>query len=545
MGSLMAQAGGEVFRDSQPHLIPAQNPSVPSASAWMDSGSDVPEAPWVPPISASQVGDSYQGESPPEPNSPTGSRNSEGRLRQSESSSFMGPREDQKVSGESWEKAWTPFLPPSPLPSHEAHPRENGSRGDSALPIAVLESKVWAPAWGSSAWPVQNRGLGQERSIHLERIARQADQHTRRGFELAGRRAYFSARAEFLNALRLMAEGLDKEYRTQRHSQALARGLTALDEADDFLLIGAGGGEYFDLRTMVAGHSTPILQESRLENLTAMEAMQRYFSYAQEQLALAAGQEVAGSMALHGLGKLYAALADQSALGLKAAQSKAMVFYQAALLVDSKNFMAANDLGVLLARGGWYEEAKAALAYSLRIHSHAVGWRNLAVVYREMGQYDLALQAARQWRQLRQQEQSAAKDPAQSAEWVVQWVPPERFAAGTGDGLTPPPKSGEASSAKPGIPASAAKDSFAAPVQKGSFPSPGSSSKNVSPPPQPENKPRVVLSNFLRGPLSLFRMESPEHRTEDESSSRLSSESALPNAIQRPSPSPAGKAQFR
>ena len=68
------------------------------------------------------------------------------------------------------------------------------------------------------------------RSRHLELAAREADLHTRRGFELAGRGAYFSTRAEFIMALRLMAQALDAEYQTTIHSRALAAGLTALKE---------------------------------------------------------------------------------------------------------------------------------------------------------------------------------------------------------------------------------------------------------------------------------------------------------------------------
>jgi hypothetical protein len=60
------------------------------------------------------------------------------------------------------------------------------------------------------------------RSRDLEMIARQADAHTKYGFELAGKGAYFSARSEFVMALRLVAQGLDAEYRTKAHSRTLA-----------------------------------------------------------------------------------------------------------------------------------------------------------------------------------------------------------------------------------------------------------------------------------------------------------------------------------
>ena len=61
------------------------------------------------------------------------------------------------------------------------------------------------------------------RSEQLEAIARQADRHVRHGFDLAGKGAYFAARAEFVAALRLLAQGLDAEYQTKAHQPVVVR----------------------------------------------------------------------------------------------------------------------------------------------------------------------------------------------------------------------------------------------------------------------------------------------------------------------------------
>ncbi len=450
------------------------------------------------------------------------------------------------------------LAPFSPLPPLQAHwkpmvrnvaerPAEGPPEGWDAQARAdrmALLSPPRVPRTVSSQSPTP---LPQQRSIHLERVARQADQHTQRGFELAGRRAYFSARAEFLGALRLVAEGLDREYRTQQHSQALRQGLTALEEADD--LISSGVGEGFDLRAIVAGHTTPVLRQAPWESLTPMEALQWYLTYAQEQLALAAGQEVAGSMALHALGKLYGAMANQPALGLKGAEPKAMAFYQAALLVDPYNFMAANDLGVLLARSGWYEEAGEALLYSLAITSHPVGWRNLAIVYRQMGQYDLALRAARQWQTLHQQQLASRQDQAESAGVVVQWVAPDRFAAITGDdpgipyggptkGATPAPIH-----SAPHPPAGLSPDFGPSSSPPGKF----SQNENSAVPSLPNTKPGPILANLLRGPFSLFREHSQRADPGDSGDWRRPSENSSPYEQERPSrvTDPSPKTPFR
>ena len=84
------------------------------------------------------------------------------------------------------------------------------------------------------------------------------------------------------------------------------------------------------------------------EQLQSMRALKQYFTFAQEQLALAAGQEVSGSMALGALGKMHAALAGKPNPEIVAPEAKAIAFFQAAILVCPRNYMAANDLGVLL-----------------------------------------------------------------------------------------------------------------------------------------------------------------------------------------------------
>ena len=79
-----------------------------------------------------------------------------------------------------------------------------------------------------------------------------------------------------------------------------------------------------------------------------------------------------------------------------AAEPKAMVYYQAAMLAYPKNFMAANDLGVLLARCGNYSDARTMLEHSLSLCPQSATWHNLAVVYGQLGQTVLARRADQQ-----------------------------------------------------------------------------------------------------------------------------------------------------
>ena len=200
-----------------------------------------------------------------------------------------------------------------------------------------------------------------------------------------------------------------------------------MKEAEDFLPGGSRLEADLDLPGIIAGHTTPVLKDDA-ENVTPMTALRCYLTFAQEQFAAAAGREVAGSMALHALGKLHAALAQKKGTPIVAPESKAMVFYQAALLVYPKNYMAANDLGVLLAQCGHYADARAMLEHSLSLCPQSTGWQNLAVVYRQLGQTALAERAARQATLLRQAEIARRQASPAAANDAVQWVDPQTFA---------------------------------------------------------------------------------------------------------------------
>ena len=265
------------------------------------------------------------------------------------------------------------------------------------------------------------------RSEHLEMMAREADSHTRKGFELAGRSAYFSARAEFILALRLVSQALDAEYQTGAHSRALAAGLTALKEAQDFIPGGSRLEADLDVPGIIAGHFTPILKPADATSPAPLDALQCYLTFAQEQLAYAAGNELAGSMALHGLGNLHRVLAEKGNSTIRAAGTKTVVFYQAALMVNPRNYMASNELGVMLAQGGRYEDARTALEHSLSVCQRPEGWQNLAVVFRRLGLADLAQRADRCSRMPPRMDTTRQQSGQMASVGPVQWVPQDVF----------------------------------------------------------------------------------------------------------------------
>lgn len=268
----------------------------------------------------------------------------------------------------------------------------------------------------------------QQRSWELELVAREADKHSRRGFELAGRKAYYSARMEFTRALRVLAQGLDTERKTNRHSQALAAGLHAMSEAEDFLPKAGHLEAELDLEAIVGAHRSPVLKDRDLSELTPLTAIRQYNTFAQEQLAEAAGHEVAGSMALCGLGKLYATIGDQQrGDGIISARTKAMLMFQAALLASPANHIASNELGVLLARNGRHRDARAAFELSVATHPTAEGWRNLALTCEQLGETERAYRAASQSLALRKRASQPASS-ADSAHGKIRWISPNELA---------------------------------------------------------------------------------------------------------------------
>lgn len=263
-------------------------------------------------------------------------------------------------------------------------------------------------------------GKGVTRSDDLEQVVRNADVHTRRAFWLVGRRAYFFAKAEFIAALRVLAQGLDREYRTNTHSRALSNGLTALNESSDFIPHKGQMESDLDVQRIAKSHKTPALRGGKPSKLMPGSALECYLTYAREQLAAAAGGEVAASMVLRGLGELQERMAEGNAQEIAVARPKAVVFIQAALLTFPQNHQAWNDLGVLLAGNGRFEEARLALEKSVSLSQHPAAWQNLAVVYQRLGDSQLADQAYRQSQALLQASDRRTRNlsPFLPVEWL-------------------------------------------------------------------------------------------------------------------------------
>lgn len=314
--------------------------------------------------------------------------------------------------------------------------RQTGSTYRTGL-CALLSVAVWLTTNCVCIAGFEQTENGQASSQHanpwyarteqLEEIALEADRHARSGFELAGRKALYAARAEFIAALRLIAQGLDAQERTDRHSRALRDALTALRECDDFIPRGGRVEADLDLALLVEAHTTSLLKNTNLREITPLDALRRYLEYAQASLAEAGRRETSAAMALYGLGKLHTVWARSTVAEIPGCEAKAVVFLQAAILVEPENSFAANELGVLLARSQRWSNAIDWFRYAAQVQPDATIWRNLAVAYHHLGQPAAAnqvLQQAERWLASNRFGQVAPE-----TDYDVHWLDPRTFSA--------------------------------------------------------------------------------------------------------------------
>lgn len=300
-------------------------------------------------------------------------------------------------------------------------PEGNAADGHAAAP--ATPGPVLPPASAPPAPKLTAITAGE-----MQSVMQLADEHSRRGFALGGRGALFSARSEFLNALRLVAQALDAAQQTTTHTKSLNAGLLALDESDDFIP-GDGkvnGGD--NVAGLIATHETVLLKGVEQE-VPALIALQRYYAYAQQQLGASVQGQASGSLALHGLAKLHSVIGSRQPGSVNAPEPKSIVLEQAALSADPRNFMAANDLAVLLVRYGRMAEARTLLQNSVSSFGQPENWNNLADLHEQMGERELAQLARKAAKDAQQKlsQQRGAGGLSYAGSAQVEWVKPDAF----------------------------------------------------------------------------------------------------------------------
>jgi len=261
-----------------------------------------------------------------------------------------------------------------------------------------------------------------------DRVNEQAMRKLRSSNELAARGAYYAARAELIEVLEMIAEAKDAIHGSVRRSRALADGMRALDEAEDFVEIARGTGGGDRVATVATAHETELGKRGMVDGFTPWQAADVYLRFAQLNLGAAVAGEPAGSMALHALGKLDSRMASAADDGGALASRRAFACQQASLLARNDNYLAAHELGVLLAESGHYQDAETVLRQVALQRPDPIVFRNLAHVNRMLGQASTATQIERQAVALASNRQSPMG---------VQLVPPATF-VGAGEGAPLP-----------------------------------------------------------------------------------------------------------
>jgi tetratricopeptide (TPR) repeat protein len=160
------------------------------------------------------------------------------------------------------------------------------------------------------------------------------------------------------------------------------------------------------------------------EEVMPQEAVVLYHTYAQQELSIAAKGEQAGSMALYGLGKVNSRMAERHDEDVELTRN-AMTMYSAALDACPDNFMASNELGVLLCRTGHAAEAVDRFTRAIDLSPNATAYHNLAVAQQKLGMAGQAAANEQESQRLAALDRAAG---AVSRRAGVQWVSPTEMA---------------------------------------------------------------------------------------------------------------------
>ena len=247
--------------------------------------------------------------------------------------------------------------------------------GQSIDPLELVRSLV-TPHWNDP-------------TTSLPAAADQAAELVKRASTRASRGALYSARHELEVSLSILSQALDTHHGTNAFTQCFRQGLLAMEEAGDFSRAPTMQ-RTIDVALTVSKHRCGVLSAKDVHGLSPVGAARKYYAYAQEHLAASAGGAPVAAHALFGLGKLYMGMCQSEVDTERLYGPRAMMMHQTALVVDGSYYLAANELGVLLARFGRHSDARDVFKYGLSIHSTPETWNNLADIHDRLGEGELA-----------------------------------------------------------------------------------------------------------------------------------------------------------
>jgi tetratricopeptide (TPR) repeat protein len=223
----------------------------------------------------------------------------------------------------------------------------------------------------------QIAGLDCQLPPHVERRLSYA-------FDLAQRGATFSANAEFSAVLSLCALELDAREEGSSRREALRQAWLALDEAEEFHTGQLALNDADEVRRVAASHETPVLHDPAKRVTDSIQAVQAYYAFAEQRFTQSCRGMPGASLAFYGLARTYVVPGSDRAH----AAGKAATLHRVALAIAPQNYLAANELGVLLAEHGQWDEGESLFRQCLATNPTPETWRNLAVVHARRGEHD-------------------------------------------------------------------------------------------------------------------------------------------------------------
>ncbi len=360
------------------------------------------------------------------------------------------PIEEQTVGDEvAVMKALTIEEAEAPAPRSDKEARADQQRGVTQVePVTPSEEVAAEPFYEDEAATLAAETPRDELLTYtpaVSQISQRVAEDVRAAFSLGRHGALYAARRRFIEVMKVIAEAKDGAEATSRYSTALGEGFAALAEAKDFLPNGAVNKE-LSVAEVATSHRTPMLRGmERAEWTLPQEAAALYYRYAEQKLAAAVSGEQAGSMALYGLGKTHARLAELE--DRVADEQLSLAMYRAAVLAHEANHLAANELGVGLAKVGRYDKAAIALGQSIAYGGGSTVHLNLAHVQHKLGDDRSAAATAQQAERLAMRERAAGEFSRQRG---VEWVTPDQLARQTtGAGSPTPPRADATTTAPP------------------------------------------------------------------------------------------------
>lgn len=256
-----------------------------------------------------------------------------------------------------------------------------------------------------------------------ESVAHQAVHHIEYGKSLARRGAAYAARQEFFSALRVVAQANDAKTGGTDFSTALTDAISAMKEAEDFIVENSEMGVAVDVPSTIEAHKTKILTERQARGMSPLAAMQMYYGFAHQQLDFAGGRNVVTAEALYCLGKLHTVMArNKKVMPGNLDVAKAIVFHKASMMSNPQNPSSANELGVLMAKTGQLRQATDLFKQSLVTQASPQAWHNLAKTHHRLGEVEMAQMAETEMAM-------AANSSITSATAGIQWVGNGQFNA--------------------------------------------------------------------------------------------------------------------